>query len=275
MAEGEVFTCFTSGSVAETYEDIYVPRIFIPWAALLTEIADLRPGQAVLDVATGPGTVARIAAERVGATGRVVGADLSAAMIAIAQRKPVPPGAAPIEYVVSPAAPLAAESAGFDRVLCQQGLQFFPDRPAALSEMRRILRPGGHLAVAVWREIELQPYFGALSRALRESLGDDVAERYAAPFSWPSRAGLQRALEEAGFEQVRVQERMRPLIFEGGIPQALAGLAASPVADPIARQSEGERALLWQRAADYLETLVVDGQVRTTMTSHLASAVAP
>jgi len=73
-------------------------------------------------VATGPGTVARIAAERVGAQGRVVGADFSEAMIAIARAKPRTTGAAPIEYLVSPAAPLDVDDEAFDAVTCQKGL---------------------------------------------------------------------------------------------------------------------------------------------------------
>src|SRR5438309_8888921 len=65
-AEERVFSCFSVGSVAATYNDIYVPRIFIPWARLLLQRAALRPGEVVLDIATAPGTVARLAAEQVG-----------------------------------------------------------------------------------------------------------------------------------------------------------------------------------------------------------------
>src|SRR2546425_3864812 len=131
MAEGTVFGCFSIGSVAATYDEIYVPRIFIPWARLLLERADLTPGESVLDVATGPGTVARLAAEQVGPRGQVVGTDISAAMIGIAQAKAVAGEAAAIEYLVAPAAPLPVADGSFDVVSCQQGLQFFPDRPAA------------------------------------------------------------------------------------------------------------------------------------------------
>lgn len=103
----------------------------------------------VLDVATGPGTVARLAARRIGPDGRVVATDISRPMLDVASSKPPLPNAAPITYIESPAAPLAVESALFDAVFCHQGLQFFPDRLAALAEMRRALKPGGVLAVAV------------------------------------------------------------------------------------------------------------------------------
>src|SRR5437588_839629 len=108
MAEGTVFGCFSIGSVAATYDEIYVPRIFIPWARLLLERADLSPGESLLDVATGPGTVARLAAEQVGPRGRVLGTDISAAMIGIAQKNAIAGEAAAIEYLAAPAAPLPA-----------------------------------------------------------------------------------------------------------------------------------------------------------------------
>src|SRR5262249_49218459 len=97
------------------------------------------------DVASGPGTVARVAAKRIGPGGRVVATDISRPMLDVANSKPSSPASAPITYIESPAAPLGVESAAFDFVVCQQGLQLFPDRLAALGEMRRALKPGRQL----------------------------------------------------------------------------------------------------------------------------------
>src|SRR5262249_44473551 len=72
-------------------------------------------------------------------------------MLDVANSKPSLPDSAPITYIESPAAPLGVESAAFDFVVCQQGLQFSPDRLAAVSEMRRALKPGGQLAIAIAR----------------------------------------------------------------------------------------------------------------------------
>src|SRR5215475_2192054 len=114
---------FTNSSVPKAYDEFLVPRIFEPWAALLLDEVRLGPGDRVLDIATGPGTVARLAAQRVGSGGRVTAADIAEPMLDIARSKSQPSNAAPIDYVLSPAAPLMAESAAFDAVLCQQGLQ--------------------------------------------------------------------------------------------------------------------------------------------------------
>ena len=117
---------FTDDAVPRAYEEVLVPRLFELWALLLLDECNLRPSTIVLDVATGPGTVARLAAKRIGPSGRVVATDISRPMLDVAKSKPSSPNSAPITYVESPAAPLAVESAAFDCVVCQQGLQFFP-----------------------------------------------------------------------------------------------------------------------------------------------------
>lgn len=267
-----VFGCFSVQSVADAYEKIYLPRIFIPWGKRLIARAQLQPGDVVLDVATGPGTVARLAAERVGPRGRVVGADISPAMVAIASGKPPVSGGAALEYVVSPAAPLAVPDEAFDVVTCQQGLQFFPDRGAAIAEMHRALRRDGRLVAAVWREIALQPSFAALDAALRECLPAGLAEPYGAPFRWPRGEDLVAALRDGGFSDVVLEEARLPLVFEQGMPQALATLAASPVAGAVAQLADGDRATLWAVGARYLGPLVSDGEVRTRMVSNIVSA---
>lgn len=272
MADQGAASCFSVGSIAGTYDDIYVPRIFTPWARLLLEGAALRPGEAVVDIATGPGTVARLAAEAVGPTGRVVATDFSEAMIAIARTKPPSAGAAPIEYLVSPAAPLEVENAVFDVVTCQQGLQFFPDRPASIREMHRALKPSGRVAAAVWREIECQPAFAALDAALRECLPADRAEPYGLPFRWPRAEDLGDAFRREGFTDVSVAEVRHPVIFEGGIAQVIASLAASPVAGTIAELDAPMRARLWAAAERRLTPFVVGGQVQTEMVSNLVTA---
>jgi SAM-dependent methyltransferase len=272
VANERVFSCFSVASVAGTYDEVYVPRIFIPWARLLLERAHLRSGEAVLDIATGPGTVARIAAERVGARGRVVGADFSEAMIAIARAKPRTAGAAPIEYRVSPAAPLNVDDQAFDVVTCQQGLQFFPDRPAAVKEMFRALKPGGRVVAAVWREIALQPNFAAVDAALRECLPADQVEPFGAPFRWPSAEALEAAFTHEGFIGVSIELVRHPVTYEGGVAQLFVALAASPIAATIAALDSETTARLRSAAARHLAALLVDGQVQTEMVSNLVSA---
>ena len=117
----------------EAYEEALVGPVFTPWGEYLLDTLKVTPGERLLDVATGPGTVARLASARLGPAGHVLGTDLSAAMLTIAEAKRTIANGSPIEYRLSPAVPLAAPGASHDVACCQQGLQFFPDRRGALS----------------------------------------------------------------------------------------------------------------------------------------------
>jgi len=139
---------FTRDATAQTYRDIQMPRIFVPWARALLEIVPPRAGDAVLEVATGPGTVARQAALLAGPAGRVTGLDISAAMLSVGRSWPAEAGAAPIEYLESSASSMPLPDASFDVVYCQQGMQHMSDPLAALREMGRLLKPGGRLGLA-------------------------------------------------------------------------------------------------------------------------------
>src|SRR5260221_4262435 len=97
---------FTQDATVQTYTRIHLRRVCAPWAGVRLDIVPTRAGDAVLDVATGPGTVARHAARLVGASGRVTGVDFSAAMLAAGRAWPAEPGAAPIEYIESSATSL-------------------------------------------------------------------------------------------------------------------------------------------------------------------------
>jgi 2-polyprenyl-3-methyl-5-hydroxy-6-metoxy-1,4-benzoquinol methylase len=124
-----------SGDAAAFYER-YVRLIMEPWVRRVVDVAALRPAEHVLDVACGTGFVARLAADRIGRDGRVVGVDLNAGMIEAARAASTADIGNTIEWRIGDAAVLPFANAAFDVVLCQQGVQFFPDRSQGLREMR-------------------------------------------------------------------------------------------------------------------------------------------
>jgi len=271
MSESTGFQ-FTDDAVPRAYDEVLVPRLFEPWALLLLDECNLRPNAVVLDVATGPGTVARVAAKRIGPGGRVVATDISRPMLDVANSKLSLPDAAPITYIESPAIPLGVESAAFDFVVCQQGLQFFPDRLAALREMRRALKPEGQLAISAWSHIEDNDFYAALHAALRESVPGDLADRLLAPFSWPDAQVLKNTVETAGFHEIRVRSATLPLIFEGGIAQGARALEATPLAPSLATLPAGTHHRLNTAIDAHLAPLLREGKVSGKMTSNIASA---
>ena len=263
---------FTDESVPRLYDAFLVPRLFHPWAEALVERAGIGPGQRVLDVATGPGTVARVAAARVGLSGRVAAVDLTPGMLALARTKPPVPGGAAIEYAESPAAPLAQPDASFDVVTCQQGLQFFPDQPAALAEMRRVLVAAGRLALSVWRSIEQCTPFAAFHRSLRVAGHAELAKLLTTPFPVLTGERLVRLVQGAGFGDITVVEEERELTFEGGVEQALAGFSGTPLGPHLARLPPEEHRRIVEAAQREFRPLLHQGAVRGPMRSWVLTA---
>jgi SAM-dependent methyltransferase len=175
---------FIQVSVPAGYQRFMLGQLFEPWAAELLRRAGLQPGWSVLDVASGPGPVARLAATAVGPGGRVVASDISEPMLALAAARPASAGAAPIEFVACPASQIDAPDDAFDAVLCQHGLQFFADKRAAALEMRRVARPGGIAVVSTWAAERPLGLFAPMAQTLAE-LG--VAEPYPRAFDADSR----------------------------------------------------------------------------------------
>jgi SAM-dependent methyltransferase len=261
-------------SAMQVYDDVLVPRLFAPWARLLLDELDVEEGEAVLDVACGPGSVTRLAAAAVGSKGLVTGCDLSPAMLAIARSKPAAAASARIDYLEAPADRLPVADGRYDVAVCQQGLQFFPDRAAALAEMRRALRPDGRIGIAVWSTIEETPALAALEASIREVLGDQLADRYRdGPWGMVRAQDIIDLLEAAGFTGVRVTHRRLPLIFDADPSQLMSTLAASGIAADLKEVSADTQKRLAEALERNVGELVVDASIQSEAASHLAFAV--
>ena len=255
------------------YDDILVPRLFNPFADVLLDGVAVSPGLEVLDVACGPGTVSRLVAPRLGPEGRVTACDLSPAMLEVAAGKPALEGAAPITYRHCPADELDVPDGAFDIVLCQQGLQFFPDRLGALAEMRRTLKPGGRAGVAVWCAIEENPFWDALATAVGWILGKEAEIGYrSGPWGLPEADELARLFEVAEFSDVDVRRQALPTVFEGGPAQLVATLSAASVGPQVAALDAAGRAALLAAAEATLAPLLHDGEVRSEAATHIVVA---
>ncbi|HEY2297638.1 MAG TPA: methyltransferase domain-containing protein [Jatrophihabitans sp.] len=257
----------------EVYVSVLGPSLFEPWAELLADALDPRPGSTVVDVASGPGTVARVLARRVGAIGHVYGCDLSAEMLAAATEVPAASGAGAIEYLACPADELPLTDASVDAVACQQGLQFFPDQVGALAEMHRVARPGARLAVSVWRTIDRMPIYATLVEAAEEVLGDAGGLR-TVPFSLSDAARLTSLARAAGWTGVGVEARDLPVEFPS-VAAVLRAYAVTPVAEAVralpAERADALEAALRARLAPLIDP---DGAVRSTTGAHFLTATA-
>src|SRR6266852_9629005 len=220
-----------TAEAAELYERYAARYILGPWASSLVDAGRLAAGERALDVACGTGVVARIAAQRVGPGGRVVGVDLNPSMIAVAGSLPAPVGA-PIEWLERSAVDFQLPDASFDVVLCQQGLQFFPDKLAALREMRRVLNHGGRLALSVWKGVGA--YHHAVGDALARFISAESAVRFRASRQVPTEEDLRRLATQAGFADVEVRLHDINIHLPRLDEFTLNHLAGTPVADGLA-----------------------------------------
>jgi len=200
----------------QMYERHLVGPLFRPWATALLDEVRLSEGERALDIACGTGIVARLARERVGSRGRVAAVDVSAPMLEVAREL-----APDVDWREGDAAALPLRAGEeFDAVFCQQGLQFFADRPAAARQMRRALAARGRIAVSTWRPVEEAPVFRETHRIAERILGPVHDQRHALGDG----RELERLLGNAGFQQVRVRTAIVTLRFTD--PAALARLNA-------------------------------------------------
>jgi ubiquinone/menaquinone biosynthesis C-methylase UbiE len=229
------------GTTAERYERWVVPFVGGPMVPPLLDLADLRPGEQVLDLATGTGVLARLAARRVTPGGTVTGLDLNEDMLKVARALPLPPGLQ-IEWRQGSALALPFEDGVFDVVVCQQGFQFFPDRMGALQQMRRVLRARGRVALSVFAGPS--PYFMALRDALARHVSDEAGRSTASGFSLTDADTFRELLQGAGFHHVLVHPVQLILRLPTPGEFVLRHLSALPLAESVAGVSNEARTAL-------------------------------
>lgn len=189
-------------SPAEVYERYLSRAIADPWTRVVLELASPKPGERVLDLACGTGSVARQVAPMVGISGQVLALDINSEMLEVGRAQPSPAGAS-ILWQVGDATRLELPGDAFDLVLCQQGLQFFPDRAASVREMRRVLRGGGRAGISVWQSLNRHPVYEALFTATARHLDTPITDVDVA-FSLSNPEELYMLLSEAGFQDIEI-----------------------------------------------------------------------
>lgn len=262
MSHGNTFHLSTVA--AETYERQRVPAIFGPMAEATLDAISLPSARTVLDVACGTGVMARAVGARLTAPARIVGCDLNPAMVEVA-RAHTPRGPHRYEWIEAPAQSMPLGAGEFDLAFCQHGLQFFPDKPAALGEMRRTLKPGAVLVVTCWKAIP--PFFAEVAKVLRSHVGDAAAATAVRPFTWNDADEIRALIAAAGFsvaapKALSVARRLRadpavmrdellstpnePALRAAG--EAVLDAIVSEVLEAVAAFREGERLAMPQEA---------------------------
>jgi ubiquinone/menaquinone biosynthesis C-methylase UbiE len=217
----------------------------------LIALAQITEGQRVLDIATGAGDPAVTAARVVGPSGAVVGIDQAAQMLHLARQRAAAAGLTNISFIEANAQTLDLTSQSFDAVLSRWGLMFFLPLVPALAEFRRVLRPGGYLAAAVWGTPQQVPIISASCAAVMGQLGRPLPPPDApGPFNLANAGKLAESLTEAGFHDVRTEPLTMSLTFPTVHAFVRFQRATNRlVTTVIEQQPEDQHTVLWETVA--------------------------
>lgn len=222
-----------TGDIPQNYDRGLGPVLFLPYAEeLARRVARLEPRE-LLEIAAGSGVATRELRDRLPASARLTATDISADMLAVARAK-IREGEA-VAFDIVDACSLPFADAGFDAVLCQFGYMFFPDKPKAMRESWRALRPGGRYILAVWDGEQHNPWGRTCLETLREFFPNDPPQWMKAPLSCAAIDPVKESLIASGFENVNISVLKRTreidaLSFAHGL------VFGSPVIDEISER---------------------------------------
>lgn len=190
-----------AGAIPELYERHMGPVLFEPYARDIA--ARIGDALRVLEVAAGTGRVTRQLLATLASDGELVATDLNEPMVAEGRsRVEADPR---LTWQTADAQALPFEDATFDAVVCQFGLMFCPDRPLALREMRRVLRPGGRLLLSTWDTLDRNPGSKLVHELAYRAFPNDPPTFMKTPFSMHDTDELRALVHDAGFREVRIE----------------------------------------------------------------------
>ncbi|MBI5590760.1 MAG: class I SAM-dependent methyltransferase [Deltaproteobacteria bacterium] len=262
-----------NGTASEAYERYIVPAWMGEWAQLLVDSARIDIGNKVLDVACGTGVVARKAARLIGADGKVAGLDADKAMLIAAKQFAEKEDIYPIEWYHSDAISMPFGKNEYDVVLCQQGLQFFPDRLAALQEMFRVMVPNGRIAISIWRSLDRCPFLAVLADVIGTYLGAHLTTGFHASCSLFDREEIRDMLSSTGFHDNYIRLESRVARYPS-LEEFLSGyLSVFPfIVAKIVEMADEERVKMFSEINRSLQVYVDDYGLAAPMESHIIIA---
>lgn len=239
--------------------------------------ARLRQGQRVLDLGSGTGYPALLAAQIVGSTGSVIGIDLAEQMLAAAERKATRLGLTNISFRAGDVGLLPFEDRSFDAVTSRFCLMFLPEIPKAVAEIARVLKPGGYLAAAVWSLPEKNPYLKIPMDVVKQFM-DLPPPDPAAPgiFRLAKPGDLAGMLRQAGLIEITDQEFPADVRFPTA-QEYVASLMelAAPLQNLFAQLTAGQQQEARARILQAAERFQRDGAVALPIAVRFVSAQAP
>jgi ubiquinone/menaquinone biosynthesis C-methylase UbiE len=262
-----------AGSIPKNYDRNMVPLIFEPYALDLAQRAASLSPSSVLEIAAGTGVVTRALAPKLSPSASYIVTDLNQPMLDYAASRQTPDSR--IKWRQADALALPFENAAFDVVCCQFGVMFFPDRPSAYREAKRVLKPGGRFLFSVWDRIEENIFADDVTNALAKIFPNDPPRFLArTPHGYHDTALIRGKMEKAGFSRVVIETRAEQSRATSPRHPAVAYCQGTPLRNEIEARAAGKL----EAATDYAASAIAgkhgSGEVAAKIQAQVIVAVA-
>lgn len=258
-----------SGSVPANYERYLVPLLFRPYAELLAKRAASLQPRRILETAAGTGVVTAALASAL-AEADIVATDLNQAMLDVAATRVSAPN---VSFRQADALDLPFDDGTFDLLACQFGVMFYPDKVAGDAEARRVLRDGGTYLLAIWNHIDKNPLSELAHETMLELFPDNPPMfMKRGPFSYGDTAQIERDLNAAGFDDVRI-DTVELMSRSPSAQDAASGLTyGSPMGVELAEYGEGAIDRVFAKFSEQARRWDGAGGFEAPMSAHIVTA---
>lgn len=260
-----------TGSIPEFYDNFLVPLIFEEFAADLATRALVESPKNTLEIAAGTGVVTRALAPQMPDDAKYTVTDLNQDMLDYAKSKQPEPSN--ISWQQADVMALPFEDQSFDTIICQFGFMFFPDKIAAMTEVKRVLKPNGEFIFNVWDRIENNVFADLVTQAVCKLYPDNpplFLDRI--PYGFYNNDAIRNTLQDAGFKYTVIQDKLAISTAPTAFDVAKAFCHGTPLCNELEAQGEGALDAATQAAADLIEEFYGKGEVGAQVQGFVVTA---
>lgn len=260
---------FGDDSIANAYDTILVPSLFEPWALRLIQENQPWTGNNVLDLACGTGAVTKELAKSVGSNGKVIALDFNRQMLNLSKIK-CTEWKSNIEFIEGSADFINISDNSIDKVVCQQGFQFFPNKKASALEIYRVLKPKGSAIISTWCPVSECEIFGAICDTLESMNLNEISQMMRIPFDSLTQEELLESFSNIGFSNSQFSKQEQKLFLAGGVDGAITFAYATPIGPKLTALRSEKQEEFKALFIDKMQVLIhVDGNVGRMVTNVL------